>query len=297
MNKISYNKFNDKQKGIIYVLISAIIFGSMPLMADIVYKNNGNSITLTLLRFLLSTPILFLLIKRNNQESIKITKSELFKITLVGIMGYCATSLLLYTSYNYISTGTATTLHFIYPVLVILGGIIFFKEKPSMIKYISVGLSAAGILMFYNGDSKVNILGMLIAFLSGVTYTFYILFIEKSQLKTLGTYKLTFYLCIISSAVLAIVCVVTDSLALNMTYKGWLMSLVLSLSVTLGGVCLFQKGIKLIGSQSTSILSTFEPITSILIGILIFNESFDIKTVLGFTFIIIATILIAVFEK
>lgn len=297
MNKISYNKINNKQKGIIYVLISAVIFGSMPLMADIVYKNNGNSITLTLLRFLLSTPILFFLAKRNKNESIKITKSELFKITLVGIFGYCATALLLYTSYNYISTGTATTLHFIYPVLVIMGGIIFFKEQPSLVKYISAVLCVAGILMFYNGDSNVNILGMLIAFSSGVTYTFYILFIEKSQLKFLGTYKLTFYLCIISSVVLAIVCVLTDSLALNMTYKGWLMSLILSISVTLGGVCLFQKGIKLIGSQSTSILSTFEPITSILIGILIFNESFDIKTVLGFIFIIIATILIAVFER
>lgn len=297
MNKISNNKINDKKKGIIYVLISAIIFGSMPLMADIVYKNNGNSITLSLLRFLLSTPILFILIKRHNKESIKISNNELLKIILVSVAGYGATSLLLYTSYNFISTGTATTLHFIYPVLVIIGGIIFFKEKPSLIKYISVALCIAGILMFYNGDSKVNIAGMFIAFLSGVTYTFYILFIEKSQLKTLGTYKLTFYLCIVSSVVLAIVCVATDSLALNMTYKGWLMSLVLSLSVTLGGVCLFQRGIKLIGSQSTAILSTFEPITSILIGILFFNESFDIKTVLGFIFIIIATVLITVFEK
>jgi drug/metabolite transporter (DMT)-like permease len=68
-------------------------------------------------------------------------------------------------------------------------------------------------------------------------------------------------------------------------------------SVTLGGVCLFQKGVKLIGSQSTSVLSTFEPITSILIGILIFNESFNFRTILGFIFILIAALLIALYEE
>lgn len=294
MNKASYG---NKKKGIIFVLISAVIFGSMPLMADIVYKNNGNSITLTLLRFTLSTPVLFFLVKRTGRESIKITRVELIKIFMVSIFGYCATALLLYTSYNYISTGTATTLHFIYPVLVIIMGVLFFKEKTNMIKVSSVILCVVGILMFYNGDGDLSIVGVLLAFLSGVTYTFYILFIEKSQLKSIGTYKLTFYLCLISSVVLMIVCVVTKSLALNMTFIGWLMSFVLSVSVTLGGVCLFQQGIKIIGSQSTSILSTFEPITSILIGILIFNESFDIRTVLGFTFIIVATLLIAIFDK
>lgn len=296
MNKLLKSTINDKQKGILYVLISAIIFGSMPLMAHIVYKENGNSISLTLYRFLLSIPILFYLVKKD-QEDIKISKIEFYKISLVGIFGYCATALLLYTSYNYISTGTATTLHFIYPVLVIIGGLIFFKEKPNLVKIISVLFCVLGIFMFYNGEKQINILGMVIAFLSGVTYTFYILYLERSQLKNISTYKLTFYLCIVSSIVLFAVCIATNSLALSMTVKGWLMSLVLSVSVTLGGVCLFQNGIKLIGSQSTSILSTFEPITSIIIGILIFNESFEFKTILGFIFIIIASLLIALFEK
>lgn len=296
MNKIAINTISHKQKGILYVLISAVIFGSMPLMANIVYEGNGNSISLTLYRFLLSTPILYYLIRKEH-EDIKLSKVEFYKICLVGIFGYCATALLLYTSYNYISTGTATTLHFIYPVLVIIGGIIFFKEKPNLIKIISVIFCILGIFMFYNGEKEINILGMAIAFLSGITYTFYILYLEKSQLKYLGTYKLTFYLCIVSSAVLLIVCIATGKLVLNMTLKAWFMSLVLSVSVTLGGVCLFQKGIKLIGSQSTSILSTFEPITSIIIGIFIFNESFGIKTLFGFIFIIIATLLVTLFEK
>ncbi|KAF5050819.1 EamA-like transporter family protein [anaerobic digester metagenome] len=288
---------SNKQKGILSVLISAVIFGSMPLMARIIYDENGNSMSLTLYRFVLSLPVLYILIRRNVQEEIKINKSELAKIILVGIFGYSATALLLYTSYNYISTGTATTLHFIYPVLVIIGGMVFYKEKPTPAKTISVILCVLGMIMFYNGDTKFDIFGMMIAFASGITYSFYILYIEKSDLKNMGTFKLTFYLCLVSSVVLFAVCIATGNLALNMTLKGWMLSLFLSISVTLGGVCLFQKGVKLIGSQSTSVLSTFEPITSILIGILIFNESCNFRTILGFIFILIAALLVALYEE
>ena len=296
INKLFSNSIGDKKKGIIYVLLSAVIFGSMPLMANVVYEGNGNSLSLTLYRFLLSIPALYFLIKRKGQ-SIKITKNEFYKICLLGILGGCITALLLYTSYNYISTGTATTLHFVYPVLVVLGGIIFFKEKPNLIKIVSVILCALGILMFYNGEKQASFLGMVIAFCSGVTYTFYILYLEKSQLRNISTYKLTFYLCIVSSAFLLIVCAATGKLVLNMTIRAWLMTILLSLSVTLGGVYLFQEGLKLIGSQSTSILSTFEPITSIIIGIMVFNESFNAKTILGIIFILIAALLIAIFEN
>ncbi len=288
---------NNKHKGILSVIASAVIFGSMPLFAKFVYAENGNAMSLTLFRFLLSIPVLYFLVKRRGNEDIRITKRELYKIILVAIFGYSATALLLYTSYNYISTGAATTVHFIYPVLVILGGIIFFKDKPNSIKISSVILCILGILMFYNGDNHLNIKGILIAFASGVTYSFYILYIEKSQLKNMHTFKLTFYLCLVSSILLFGLCIVTGNLALNMTYLGWIVSLILSISVTLGGVCLFQIGIKLIGSQSTSILSTFEPITSILIGILIFNEGFNFRTILGFIFILIATLLIAIFDR
>jgi drug/metabolite transporter (DMT)-like permease len=288
---------NNKHKGILSVLISAVIFGSMPLIAKVVYKENCNSMSLTLYRFLLSLPLLFFLLKRENNEEFKMTIKEFYKICLVGILGFSSTPLLLYTSYNYISTGTATTLHFIYPVLVILGGVLFFKDKPNLIKITSVVLCVLGILMFYQGNSGINIKGMLIAFSSGLTFSFYILFIEKSELRHMHTIKLTFYLSLVASIVLLIVCVMTGNLSLNMTFKGWMLSSLLSVIVTFGGICLFQNGIKLIGSQNTSILSTLEPITSILIGILIFKEAFNFRIILGFVFISIATTLIAVFEK
>lgn len=290
-------KMTKKQEGIISVITSAIIFGAMPLVAKMVYEENGNSLTLTFIRFLLSIPLLYLIIKIKGGIDLKITKLEFYKISLLSILGYSATAILLFTSYSYISAGMATTVHFIYPVLVVVACMVIYKDKPNIIKIISVILCIVGILMFYNNEGLLNIHGIIIAFSSGITYAFYILYLEKSILKDMNTLKLTFFLCTISSVVLFLLCITTGNLVLNMTLKGWLLTIILSVSITLGGVCLFQNGIKIIGSQSSSILSTFEPITSILLGLLILNETLTFKTVLGIIFILVASLLVAVFEN
>ncbi|SHE85133.1 EamA domain-containing membrane protein RarD [Tissierella praeacuta DSM 18095] len=287
---------NTKLKGIFSVMISAIIFGSMPLMAKIVFNEGGNPTSLAFYRFLLIIPFLYILIKRNKEETLKITKEEFKKIILVGTIGYGATALLLYLSYNYIPSGMATTIHFVYPVFVILGCILFFKEKPNIIKIISVILCVLGVLMFYDGNGNINFMGIFLAFASSITFAFYTIYLDKSGLKEMNTVKLTFYLCSIAAVMMFIFSIITKTFTIHMNPLGWLMSLFLSLSVGLG-VNLFQIGIKIVGPQSTSILSTFEPITSVIIGVLILNESFGIRTFIGIGAILIAVILISIFDK
>ena len=75
-------------KGIVAVMISAIVFGSMPLMAKTVYQEGGNAVTLTFLRFLIVLPILYFFVSRNKRISVKVTKEELKKLLIVGTFGY-----------------------------------------------------------------------------------------------------------------------------------------------------------------------------------------------------------------
>lgn len=287
---------NTKSKGILAVILSGTIFGSMPLMAKIVYEAGGNAVSLTFYRFLLILPFLYLLIKQNKNETLMITKEEFKKIALVGTLGYGATALLLYLSYNYIPSGMATTIHFIYPVFVILGCMLFFKEKTNLVKTIAVIFCIIGVFMFCDGDGNINFTGIILSFASSITFAFYTVYIDKSGLKKMNTMKLTFYLCIIASIMMFFFSILTKTFTIDIKPIGWLITLLLSLSVGLG-VNLFQIGIKTVGPQSTSILSTFEPITSVVIGVLILNESFGIKTILGSGLILIAVILISIFDK
>lgn len=288
---------SNKYKGFLAVIVSAVIFGCMPLMAKTIYASGGNPVSLVFYRFAIAIPVLYIAVKFNRKISIGITLDELKKIAVVAVLGYSGTGMLLFLSYNYISTGMATTIHFVYPIFVILGCMIFYKERLDYVKAVSVLLCTMGVALFYNGESAGNITGIAIAFLSGITYAFYIIYIDKKGLKKMHPMKLTLYLCLIAAPVMLVWSLLTGSFTVNITPTGWLLTAILSVTVTLGAVGLFQVGISIIGSQSTAILSTFEPITSVIIGILVFNEAFDFRVMAGCTLVLLSAVLLAVFDK
>lgn len=284
-------------KGLIAVIISAVIFGSMPLLAKIIYANGGNALSLIFYRFFLSLPVLFIIIKRNKKIDLKVTKEELKKLSIVSLFGYSATAILLFMSYNYVSTGIATTIHFVYPIFVVIGSIFFYKDKANFIKILCVFLCAIGVVFFSKDLRNNNLLGIIISFISGITYAFYILYIDKSNLKKMYPFKLTFYLCLISSIIVFTYCISTRTFTLNLTLIGWIAAIILSISTSVGAVTLFQLGIKIVGSQNAAIFSTFEPITSVVIGIIAFNEKFNISTFIGSILILSAVIITALNEN
>ena len=203
------------------------------------------------------------------------------KLLLVGSIGSAGTAVLLFLSYNYISTGVATTIHFMYPVFVILESIIFFHEKVDPMKIFCVILCTVGILLLYGGGSDMSPMGIGLALSSGLTYSFYVMYLDKSGLKSMNSIKLTFYICLISSAVMFVFSVLTGNFTVKMNTMAWLLTSILSIIVSLGAVNLMNVGIRIIGPQNTAILGTFEPITSVIIGILIFGEQFSIKLFMG----------------
>lgn len=284
-------------KGIVAVMISAIVFGSMPLMAKTVYQEGGNAVTLTFLRFLIVLPILYFFVSRNKRISVKVTKEELKKLLIVGTFGYGGTALTLYMSYNYIDSGIATTLHFVYPVLVILTYVILFKYPASNIKLLSVSLTLVGILLLNNSGGEISLIGVSLAFGSAITYSFYVIFLDRSGLKNMNPLKMTMYLCMIASVMMLIFGLSTGSLIISMSPLGWGVSILLSILVAFLGVSLFQIGVALIGPESTSILSTLEPITSIVIGVMVFNEIITVRMIFGFVAILAAVLIITAFDR
>ncbi len=285
-----------KYAGYVAVIISGIIFGCMPLLAKIIFNNGGNPINLVFWRFFIAILPLYIIVKLNKTISLEITKVELKQIVTLGILGYSGTGVSLFLSYNYITTGMATTLHFLYPVFVILGYSFFYKQKINLPKFIAVALCTLGIILLYDGSESVSIIGILLAFLSALTQAFYILYIDKSGLKTMNPIKLTMYLCMVGSFVMFIFSSLSGDFTLDLNLTGWLASATLSIAVALGAVSLLSVGIKLIGPQSSSILSTLEPITSVIIGSVVFGEVLGIRGIIACALILFSVIIIAVFD-
>ncbi len=275
---------------------SAVIFGVTPLIAKIIYAAGGNAISLVFYRFFLPIPLLYYAARKTGCKDMSISKSELLKIFVV-VAGYASTPLLLYSSYNYISVGAASTLHFIYPVFIMLGLAVFYKLKPNRIEVISVIIAMIGIMLIMDFTELNNFIGFILAFSSGITYAVYSFYLEKSGLNVMNTFKLIFYIAIFSSIPVLVYSLLTKSFVYQYSLKSWLLIALFAFSISVIAVVFYQSAIKLIGSQKTSILSTFEPVTSIVIGFMFFSEFITFKKGVAIICIITASILLAVYGK
>ena len=282
-------------KGYLYVIASAVIFGCMPLLTKLIYAEGANAMTVEALRNAMALPLLALMAFRQG-GTLKIEKKQLPQIFLIALFGCCVTPYLLFSSYRFIDGGTATVLHFIYPAMVVVGSIVFLRAKVNRWTVVSVVICVAGIGLFYSPAEGFDLRGGILAVASGVAFTVYVLLLSVFKRGNTTNFQLTFYVVLISAIVMFGVCMVTDQLAFPTSLKGWLLCAVFAASVSAGAVALFQLGTFLIGGQKTSILSTLEPITGIILGAAFFHEAVTLRTLIGSAMVISASILIAVFD-
>ncbi len=283
-------------KGTLAVILSAILFGLMPIAAKFIYANGSNSFTLTLHRFFFSIPFLWLVMRIKGERIPVPSQKDLRRLLLVAL-GNIATPVLLYLSYDHISTGLATTLHFVYPVLVISGGVLFYRDKADRIRVICTILCLSGILSFYTPGGSSGTLGILIALSSGFTFAFYILLLDHGVLQHFTPLQVGFYFGIIGSIGLLILNLSLNTLRMDLTFVGWAASIIFSFGTSGIAVVLFQYGVKLVGGQNTSLLSTFEPLTSVVVGILFMNERFTFQSGLGILLILSAIFILGLSDR
>ena len=147
-------------------------------------------------------------------------------------------------------------------------------------------------ITYTNGIPKINLSGSLLALFSGFTYATYVLLLSGFRHKEISGFTFSFYVALVCSVTMFIICIATGQLMLPFSLKGWLWAIIFAVSLNVGAVVLFQKGTFLIDGSRASILSTFEPITSIFAGVLVFNETVNTFTSIGALLVITASILI-----
>ena len=283
---------NTRTKGFLATVVSATFFGFIPLMVKVVCSGGGNPLAAAFYLFALSLPALYIYLKVK-KIPMRITKTQLRDIILITVLGYGGTTLILFSSYNYIPLGMATTIHFTYPVFTILGCVIFLREKIKKMKVLAVALSFGGILFFYNADGSVSLPGMALAFASGMTYAFYTIYLRESSLKDMDSVKLIFCLNTVGAVMMGAVALIAGDFTVGLTPTAWAVAVFLAVSASFIGVLGYQVGVKCIGPQNTAILSTFEPITSVILGILVYQESFSLRTLLGCLCILSSVVIVA----
>lgn len=277
-------------KGYFLVIFSAVIFGCMPLLVKGIYADGVNSLSVVLLRNLLSAPVTVALAYWQ-RKNLKVPVKALPEIAAIGIVGCCLTPVLLFSSYFFMDSGTAMVLHFVYPAAVLVGGVLFYRERVTMGALISIAICFLGISQFYTPGAPIDWRGGSLAILSGFGYAAYILMLSHFRYREISGFLFNAYIFSINSIVLLLICGATGMLTFPVSLSGWICSFILALCVNLGAVSMFQMGTRIIGGRKAAILSTMEPTTGVFVGILVFHEVITVRTGIGTVLVLLASIL------
>lgn len=277
------------KKGYIYTALSAIIFGLMPLLTKIIIARGATSLTIPFFRVFYVTIVLFFVLKIKKID-FHLEKRDLLSVILTSIFGSGLTIIILNESYNYVDTGIATSLHFLYPLFVAILCCFFYGEKIKKKQIISLSFALVGIICFMSKGNG-SLFGYLLAIASGLTYAFYLVKMDKSGLVKMNALKLSFYLALFTTIEIFTMNLFMQDVVFKMDVLSYTLLLVLALSSSFLATVLLQKGVLLLGSTRASFICLLEPVTSMIVGILWLNEAFTLNKGLGGLAIIISLII------
>ncbi len=241
---------NNKVKGYILGTVAAATYGMNPLFALPLYAGGMDADSVLFFRYLFAIPILGAMIKMRGR-SFAIQPRPALALVAMGIM-MAFSSLFLFQSYNYMDAGIASSLLFVYPVMVAVMMTCVFHERLTIITILCMALALGGIGLLYNGENGVtlSLTGTIMVFLSALTYAVYIVFINRSRLNSLPTVKVTFYVLLFGWVVFAIRLIASGTIALPAQWYLWGNLVALAIFPTAISLLCTTRAIQYIGSPS-----------------------------------------------
>lgn len=280
-----------RTKGYIAAILSAMAYGSGPLIVMLVYDRGFGVNSVSFFRVLFPVPVLTLLVLLKRGESLRITGRQALQILALAVTGSVLTCLLLFASIRFIDTGIATALNFSYPALVVLLDRLLYRQRADRHQWIALGLCLAGVLMFADPGGAFTWRGFLLALGSGLAFALYVLYMERSGImETMPFLPFTFYFFLFSALLLLPFALVSGELRGGSGVTGWLLLAVFAFVDGLVGTLLQEYGVNAIGGRAASIISAMEPVTCALLGAVFLEERLTLRSGAGICLIVGATV-------
>lgn len=283
----------NKINGFLYALLSSASFGFIPLFTIPIMRQGMEFWSVLLYRFLFAmlglAGILLL-----DKQSFRIRKQEILPLLLLAFF-YDSSAVFLFWGYQFMASGVATTIHFMYPVLTTLIMMVFFHEKKSLWRMGAITLALSGVffLSYGDGTESMSELGIFIVLLSALGYALYLITISQLKKLDMKGLKMTFYVFLFGGLLLFIGTEIGGAGLQAIPDRSALGNLVmLALVPTVISNLALVRALKNIGSTLTSVLGAMEPVTAVCVGIFLFGEPFTGSIALGISLIILAVIVI-----
>jgi len=282
-----------RHKGIICGILAAVSYGTNPFGALPLYAEGVNTSSVLFYRFAMAVLMLgmMLLVER---KSFKVSRKELKVLVSLGVL-FAASCITYYQSFHLMDAGIASTILFVYPVMVAVIMAAFFREKITLTTTSAIVLALLGIGLLYKGEegATLSTMGITLVMLSSLSYAIYIVVVNQSSIR-MSSLKLTFYVLLICMLCLLGYSLTSPDLYLQMppSPKAWFFAAWLGLVPTVLSLVFMTIAVHEVGATTTAIMGALEPLTAVAIGVMVFGESLTLRLMVGIILILMSVMVI-----
>ena len=272
MRHLQLTPLPTRGKGIFYAIVSSATFGLIPLFSLGPLRNGMGGSSILFYRCAIAA-VLFGGMALLRGIRLRPNRRQLFELFVLGGLCYCGSAGFLLLSYLYIPTGVATTINFLFPVVVALLMRFVFGEPMPLRTLLAIGLSLVGVgLLSWTGGALLDWRGVASAMMTVLCYGFYIVGLNKMTVRKLPGSVVTFYVLLFSAVSFAVLALCSGGInpigswsdAFDLTMLAVVATIVSNLTLVLA--------VQAIGSTLTAVLGSMEPLTAVGVGLLVFHE-------------------------
>jgi len=263
--------------GTLLCLASAAAFGAMGIFGKLAYDEGATVGTLLAVRFALAAALFWILVVATGaaRDLRGLSRRDLCLALALGAVGYSAQAGAYFAALDRLDASLLSLLLYTFPAMVTVAAIVLGRERANRRTAIALVLASAGLTLVLTGAGAgaLDPLGTLLGIAAAVIYSAYIL-TSASIAGRVSPLVLSALVCTGAATTLTLAGVAGGDMHLDSvsaTGFGWLAGI--AVVSTVGAVSLFFAGLKRVGPTTASILSTAEPVTTVLLAFLVFGES------------------------
>lgn len=298
-----------KLKGYLFAALAAAAYGTNPVFAKPLYAEGMNPDSVLLFRYLLALLLMGMMMLwnawkgrrrgRSVADTFRVNRHSLPQLILMGLL-MSASSILLFMSYNYMPVGIASTLLFVYPVMVAVIMTLCFHERLSWLVVACLGMVSVGVALLCQTeetgeslyDRQSYLTGFALVMASSLSYAIYLVGLNKTRVRTIASMPVTFYVLMFGLTIYLFRIAMGVPLVLPHNWTMWLNCLGLGIFPTVISLVFTSLAIQNVGSTRTALFGAFEPVTAVILGVVVLGETISMQEALGMIIIFVSVSLV-----
>lgn len=266
----------ERRAAVIAALVSAACFGTLAILGRLMYARGAEPLQVLVWRFALAALLLGAFTAVARPGALRVSPRVLGSLAAASVFGYGAASLCFFFALDHADASVVAILLYTYPALVVLFELVVARALPTPGRLAAVALTFLGCVLVvdpFGGSLRVEPLGIVLGLGAGVGYASFSL-LSQNVMKQTSRLVLMVYLFAFTALLAGAAALVTGSSVSASAWptEVWLLLAVLVLVPTFAAVVLYLRAVRILGASQAAILSTFEPVFTVALAVIILGE-------------------------